>query len=171
MEQMEKNAIAAKTILKTLALGTAGVGTLAGTGYAGHKIGFKSGANVTANKMTNAFIDANNRENAQIKDSFMDFNKKENLAIANMYLDKGYRAGLKQGNNGAMSKAAEASYEEAFQKEMSKLGYAGIIRSGLKTLKNMSKKVKSTASNLSKREKVGIGAGAGAGAAGTYALS
>ncbi len=121
---MEKEAIAAKSILKALAGGTAVAGLTGGAGYLGHKIGYKGGATRATNEMASAFSEANTRENQQIADSFKLFNKKENAAIASNYM----RRGMGLGAIGSNEKTVVDSWCQRFDPLFKVKGIERIIK-------------------------------------------
>lgn len=146
---MDKRASAATALLKALAIG----GLAAGTGYGGYRYG----ANKTADKMTSAFIDANAKENQQIKDSFREFNKLENQKL----MGEALRRGMILGANMQAAKMEKKSslaeiYNEAYNDELEKIAGPGFIMSGVKTLgqsfKNLGSGIKGTFAAASKKE-------------------
>lgn len=116
---MNKEALAAKTLLKGLAagLGVAGVGAGAGV------VGYRSGAKRTANAMASAFSEANARENRAMMNAFALANKKENAILTNTALRRGYQLGLQHATASGMAKKSSDSHEQGFIDEMAKLGY------------------------------------------------
>ncbi len=185
---MNKEAIAAKSLLKALAAGTTVAGLTGGAGYLGHNIGYKGGATDATNEMAAAFTEANQRENQQIKDSFNLFNKKENAAIASNYMRRGMALGANLHATGKIKTPAEMSamaktssaediYNAAFEAELEKLGAHPLLKAGIGVAKKLFKKGRSTAKGLGKtykgmsttRKKQVAGAAATSGAAG-YAL-
>ena len=142
---MKKEAVAAKSILKALALGTAGTALTGGAGYAGHQLGYRSGATRATNEMASAFSEANVRENQQIADAFKLFNKKENRAIASDYMRRGMALGAQLHSAGKIKTPAEMAelaktssfediYQAAFENEIDKLAAAGLISKVVQTL-------------------------------------
>ena len=183
---MNKEAIAAKSLLKAIAAGTSIAGLTGGAGYLGHKVGYKGGATKATNEMATAFQEANHRENQQISDSFKLFNKKENSAIASSYMRRGMALGAELHATGkirtpvemaAMAKTSseEDIYSAAFEKEIDKHAYLGsVLRSGMKAAKGLLSKAKpgmQSAKSYIKKNKKPLAIGAGGGAAATYALS
>ena len=140
---MNKEALAAKTILGMIGGGAA----LAGGGAAvGHRFGVRAGAERMGNEMATAFSEANAKENKSIVDSFKAFNKKENAILANQYLRKGVTIGYNMGStkpptSAPMSKSASDIAEAAFQDELEKLGFpiAGLARSAVSSVTRLSK--------------------------------
>jgi len=104
---MNKEAIAAKSLLKALAIGAGTVGVAGGAGYLGHQIGYKGGATKATNEMASAFSEANTQENQQIRDSFNMFNKRENQAIASNYMRRGMALGAELHATGKIKTPAE----------------------------------------------------------------
>jgi len=110
---------------KILGYGLGGT-AVAGAGAAGGGVlGYKMGAKRTANQMTSAFIEANNRENQQIADAFKSFNRAENRAIANAYMRRGFQSGVQHatrtGTEMKKKAALEEIYNDAFNDEYEKL--------------------------------------------------
>lgn len=131
---MNKEATAAQKLLKALKYGhgpvlALGAGTAAGYG------GYRYGAKKTADAMTSSFIDANARENQQIRDSFRDFNRMENRQLMNAALRKGILMGAAMQasqmkktsslntNGNDMDKIAfiQEIYNDAYNNEIEKL--------------------------------------------------
>jgi len=199
-------AMSAKKLLALM--GATGAVGVAGGGYAGHKMGVRSGAKRTANEMASAFSEANAKENQQLIDSFKAFNKRENQAIAKTYLKRGVALGAGMSKKSSLEgeemdkhAALEEIYNEAFNAELEKLGYAGIVNaakagyqtlkrsfsnlgSGLKSMKSQAllkgtkggkkeklRKVLSEGAYAAKRSRAALGTVAGGTAAGAYALS
>jgi len=140
---MNKEAIAAKSLLKALAAGTTVAGLTGGAGYLGHQIGYKGGATKATNEMASAFSEANTQENQQIRDSFNMFNKRENAAIASNYMRRGMALGAQLHATGkiktpeemvAMSKTSsiEDIYNAAFEAELEKNAIVGTLAKSFK---------------------------------------
>jgi len=140
---MKKEAIAAKSLLKALAVG----GAVGGAGYGGYRVGEHLGANRTADAMAAAFTEANQRENQKIRDSFNLFNRRENHALAKNYFQKGVmigaqlnaagKLGAPEASAAAIQKKASAEelYERGFNEELEKAGSVGsIIRKSFSNL-------------------------------------
>lgn len=94
--------------LKAIALGTAATGLAAGTGYGGYQYGHKTGTIDTANVMSSAFREANERENQAIVNSFKRFNQRENKMIAQNYLKRGIQIGASYSQQKTASMEKEA---------------------------------------------------------------
>lgn len=166
---MNKEAIAAKTLLSIIGGGA----VLAGGGAAtGHRFGVRAGAERMGNQMASAFSEANAKENKAIADSFKAFNKKENAVIANQFLRKGINVGYnmastKPPTSVPMKKAASDIADEAFLDEMEKLGfpYAGIKAAGGMAAKALRRSFKAIGgkrgliSSIGRTAKTGYGAG------------
>lgn len=183
---MNKEAIAAKTLLKSIAAGTSIAGLTGGAGYLGHKFGYKRGATRATNEMATAFSEANARENKQITDSFKLFNKKENAAIASNYMRRGMALGAELHATGkiktpaemasmAKTSSAEDIYNAAFEAELDKHAFLGsALKKGVKTIKGLYRKSKpklKSAGSYVKKHKKPLSIGAAGGAAAGYSLS
>jgi len=135
---MNKEAIAAKAILKTLGKYVAPA-TVVGTGAG--IVGYRVGANRMGNEMATAFSEANTKENKAIVDSFKAFNKKENAVIANRFLRKGINVGYNMATTKpaapTMQKTSSEIANEAFIDELEKLGFAikPLVSLGMKGVK------------------------------------
>lgn len=116
---MNKTAIRAGAVLKALGYGGGAAALATGAGALGHRLGVRSGAERMGTAMSQAFTEANTRENQAIVDAFKAFNKRENQLIARNFLQKGYEMG--------QAKTAELSVEDirdlAFEDELEKLGF------------------------------------------------
>lgn len=106
---MTKEAIAARSLIKALGIGTGAAALGVGSGV----MGYRTGAKRTANAMASAFSDANARENQAMINAFNLANKRENAMLANTYLRKGYQLGVQHattsGSTGQMNKTSEAN--------------------------------------------------------------
>ena len=161
---MNKEAIAAKTLLKALVAGTGVAGLTGGAGYLGHKVGYKGGATRATNEMASAFSEANATENQQIRDSFNSFNKQENASIADSYMRRGMALGAQLHAAGKIKFPSEMSkkssttgedmnkqayleeiYNEAFNDELEKnAGRLGAIYNIVKgSFKNLGQALRS----------------------------
>ena len=144
---MEKEALAAKSLLKALAIGGLGAGAVGGAGYGGYRYGAKR----ATNEMASAFSEANARENNQIVSSFKLFNKKENRAIQQDAFKKGVVMGAHMHASGRIqmptsvekrANALEQVYHDAFNDEFEKEASVGgsfkrLFRGGKLTLKRL----------------------------------
>ena len=198
---MNKEAIAAKSLLKALTSGKLGkslaIGSIAGgTGggaYLGHKVGYKSGATRATNEMASAFSEANATENQQIRDSFNSFNKQENASIADNYMRRGMALGAQLHAAGKIKFPSEMSkkssvtgedinkqayleeiYNEAFNDELEKCGApVNLIGMGVRSFKRLGKGLKTLGSHAKRVINPGEGMTRGAAVAkmGRSALS
>lgn len=110
---MKKTAFNIKPIAKKIgiATGIAGLGT--GAGIVGHAIGSSN----TSERLTNAFMDANNRENQAIANDFRIMNEKENQVIANKALNQGVQYGYQMALDEMNSQTKKASEENTMDEQ------------------------------------------------------